>query len=676
MADIRLQREKLMSATGAALFLFASISGLAFWLFEGHGAGRQWVMLLHLLAGSGFALMMLPYIPLHFLRTGYFRRPSLIVSGLLMSAALTVLALSGAILVWSGQQESAAWLPIAHLLSGALLIGLTGLHLFDHFFRMPEQRKRQYPQRFLAFAPGRAGLSLLLSLTIVGALFVVDVIFPHDTQAVAAAVPFEAAYGEHPFRPSQTETSHGGFVTSDDIAGSDKCAACHQEIAQQWSSSLHRQAASDPAYVTNINLLVEQKGISATRYCEGCHAPEALLTGQLSPGGLHGGIEGTTANLEGVSCLSCHGVTRMVHLKGVASYEFTPRSPYLFEAKDFPLASAVNQLLIRTDPAQHKRDMGNQLLQDPALCAGCHAQFMDADLNDWGWVKMQDEYSAWLAGPFSGHDSEFSATKVQRCQDCHMPKVKANDPSADANGLVASHNFPGGNTVIPLLAGDQDQYEATVAMLQNNGMRLTINRPNRPDAQQNQRSINEQIRGNSEAPFYVYLNEDITLDVIVANQGVGHDFPAGTIDLGEAWLDVSVLDAEGDIVFGSGNAVLGDALPDGTHMYKSIVVDRQGREVWRHDLFNMVGESFRRVIPAGEADLASYQFTIPGWTKTPLTVSATLRYRKLNERYAKFALAARYFPVPIIDVAWDSLLIPVRIRSEIDRIDQNLSSQD
>ena len=83
-------------------------------------------------------------------------------------------------------------------------------------------------------------------------------------------------------------------------------------------------------------------------------------------------------------------------------------------------------------------------------------------------------------------------------------------------------------------------------------------------------------------------------------------------------------------------------------------------------MFNMVGESFRRVIKAGDSDLVQYHFVIPAWAKSPLTVSANLRYRKLNDRYARFALADQYVPVPVVDMAWDSLQIPIKIRAEVE----------
>ena len=147
---------------------------------------------------------------------------------------------------------------------------------------------------------------------------------------------YQYVYGPHPFRPSQTETPDSSFIDERLIANSHRCISCHKDIGKQWHASVHRQAASDPTYVTNIKLLVRKKGISAARYCEGCHAPIALLSGELSPGGKHGGIDGTLANIEGVSCLSCHNINTVVHLKGVAAYQYVPHQPYLFADINHP----------------------------------------------------------------------------------------------------------------------------------------------------------------------------------------------------------------------------------------------------------------------------------------------------------------------------------------------------
>ena len=310
--------------------------------------------------------------------------------------------------------------------------------------------------------------------------------------------------------------------------------------------------------------------------------------------------------------------------------------------------------------------MAQDILSQPTLCATCHAQFMDESMNDWGWIKMQDDYSAWLNSPYSRqHQQNFANAQMQRCQDCHMPLVKAADPSADAEGRVRSHRFATANTMLAFLNNDAAQLEQTIDFLRTNKMSITIEPPNRVSATQSTLNLDQSLRQTHETPTYHYLGETLKLELIISNTGVGHDFPAGTIDINEAWVSLTVRDIEGEIVFQSGGVDAQDELDPDAHRYLSIPVDRHGKAVWRHDLFNMTGEAFRNVIKAGESDLASYAFEIPYWAKGPLTVDAALKYRKLNTRYAKWALKGQYKPLPIVEMAQQSLVVELRKKPEI-----------
>ncbi len=55
-----------------------------------------------------------------------------------------------------------------------------------------------------------------------------------------------------------------------------------------------------------------------------------------------------------------------------------------------------------------------------------------------------------------------------------------------------------------------------------------------------------------------------------------------------------------------------------------------------------------------------YSFSVPAWVQSPLTITAVLQYRKFNQRYAKWALGAKYRELPIVDIARHSLLVPIR----------------
>jgi len=653
-----------------ALTIACSATGIFSYLTTSNSNLIQWTVLSHLILGIATTLTLTPYFYQHFLSTIGFRRPTLISSGLLSFLFYICFVVSGLHLLLYGQIERFDWVLTIHIISAFIFFSIIFIHIFLHVIMLPAKRKNQTEKKIPSLQSGAIKSSCIV-MTVTIFLICFTTIGYQSSEITytqeAKLSNYDYAYGSHPFRPSQTETHNNIFIDERLIAKSHRCITCHKDIGTQWYASVHRQAASDPTYVTNINLLVEKKGISAARYCEGCHAPIALLSGDLSPGGQHGGIKDTLANTEGISCLSCHSINKVVHLKGVAAYQYKPHQSYLFAESSNRFLQLLHDHLLRVRPYQHRIDMGNSLLKDPSLCSTCHTQFMDKDMNNWGWVKMQDEYSAWIQSPFSRHQDEtFSSKKTTTCQNCHMPLVKSDDPSANKEGFVRAHHFPGANTFLPTLENDPQQLADVIEFMQGNKIRVSIIKPDRLDIPQNLQSIDESIRGFKEAPHFYYLGETAKVQVVVTNQGVGHNFPGGSIDLGEAWLEFIVTDAENTVIHSEGQLDEHNNVASESYFYRSLPVDRHGNLVWKHDLFNMVGVSFKRIIKSGESDIVDLSFEIPAWVKGPITIGATLKYRKLNDRYAKWALKDKYIKVPVIDIAWDSLQTDIKIRKQIE----------
>jgi hypothetical protein len=663
----RLRAERAWGRALLPILVMSAASGFATYLAAGFGAWQQLTALLHITVGLGLAVLVPVYVLVHYRRTLGKRRPLMLLSGHLFALGLFTLAASGLYVVFVGQQESQRWVYVAHTYAAFASLGLVFVHLASHMLSVGRASTGgEVRLHTLNWRIGTHSAAVLLGSAFIIGVASVGYERALSTTATAPAVePYALPYGPNPFAPSETRSANDGFVPMQAIADSDTCGTCHRHIFGEWSASLHGQAASDPTYVANVSLLAERNGIAATRYCEGCHAPVALLSGELSEGGLHGGIADTPAHHEGVGCMGCHGIDSAVHLEGVASYEYAPSGNYLFSHSRHPFAMRLRNFLIRVQPEAHRREMARPVLEQPELCATCHVQFMPESFNRWGWVKMQDEYSAWLASPFSGqHEQEFSKADVKRCQDCHMPKVAGADPSADEDGRIVSHRTLGSNTAIPWLNGDHTQFEAEKAFLQNGKLYLSIDAPWKQNASQSAKFVHEGVRSHAETPGYFYLGEQVRLSVNVTNASVGHHFPGGTTDINQVWIALSVVDAEDRAIFSSGAIDKNGSVDADAHFYRSLPIDRDGHLVWQHDLFNMVGDSYRKTIPAGESDVVSYDFEVPAWAKGPLVITATLRYRKFNKRYASWALGSEQIDLPVVDMARDAISVPVRIRPE------------
>jgi hypothetical protein len=665
-ANSQMAAERGLAKPLAAMTAVLAASGYASLFWPGLSVAEQWAYLAHTVVGAVAAVLLIPYLLVHFQRTMGLRRPAAFLSGIAAALVFVGLAGSGAHIALEGQSEARRWVFDAHIWLATTLLVVLAAHILLHALLLPARRKKNDPARFPSLSGGlgkTAAGSMAACLCLVLAAAGLYRFWESPYKDSPAIEPYTYAYGPHPFRPSQTETSTGGFFDPRRIGGSENCASCHEEIARQWQASIHSQAASDKAYQTNINLLSERKGMAAARYCEGCHAPAALLSGQLSKGGK---LDTPGHLQEGVSCMACHGISHVEHVKGVASYRFTPPEPYLFEGARHPVPAFLHNLLVRLKPEQHKADLARKVLSTPEMCATCHAQFMDKAFNAWGWVKMQDDYTAWLNGPYSGQTRQnFAHAQQRRCQDCHFPLQAGHDPSANADGQIKTHFNVGANTAIPWVTQNLPQLARVRQFLKADQMRVSIDRPNRTDATESARHVDPALMPSTEAPAYLYLGERATLKVAVTNAQVGHAFPGGTTDINEAWLHFLVKDGQGRTVYESGSLDRDNNVEAGAYFYKSTPIDRAGHEVWRHDLFNMVGDSFKRVIPPGGTDVTSYTFTVPDDAKGPLAVTAGLNYRKLNNRYARWALKNDKLELPVVEMAAGSLLLPVKIKPEV-----------
>ncbi|MSP60435.1 MAG: hypothetical protein EXR72_08845 [Myxococcales bacterium] len=162
------------------------------------------------------------------------------------------------------------------------------------------------------------------------------------------------------------------------VTSSASCVGCHQEIAAEWRSSLHRRAWIDPVFQQAYR-------VEPMAFCRGCHAPESDPAAPPT----------STARHEGVGCTTCH--VQADHVVGAR-----PAS-----------ADALHPVL--ADPR----------LATPAACASCHQFDFPAEAHQRVVESMQDTVA----------EHARSSAAATPCQKCHMPEV------ATAAGRHRSHAF-------------------------------------------------------------------------------------------------------------------------------------------------------------------------------------------------------------------------------------------
>jgi hypothetical protein len=169
-----------------------------------------------------------------------------------------------------------------------------------------------------------------------------------------------------------------------------------------------------------------------------------------------------------------------------------------------------------------------------------------------------------------------------------------------------------------------------------------------------------------EAPESVKPGEKVTLRVLADNRKVGHTFPTGPLDVIQAWIDVRVT-LGGKEIFRSGELDKDGFIRTGAWMLKAEGVDRAGNLIDRHNLWDMVGARFRRVLFPGYSDREEYtfecvceeetgvantnvEFRAPDQGRT-LDVTAVLRYRKVDQTLLNVLLPHGKARAPVTDMS-------------------------
>jgi hypothetical protein len=345
---------------------------------------------------------------------------------------------------------------------------------------------------------------------------------------------------------------------NDLFAGSGECVACHGmdtagiasvdlggndiNVVDDWRATMMANAAKDPFWRAKVSHEVlenpqVQQEIEST--CTKCHAPLGNYNAQHN-GQAHYSIAEMVADsiaLDGVSCLACHqqrpemlGDTHSGTLNfDTAKVAYGPYSDPLHT----PMALETGYAPVYSEH-----------ISDAGICAGCHTLITSTVDPDDGSVTPntfveQATYHEWL-------NSSYNTTDDISCQKCHMPTLAkgsvfiAAGYETEPRAPFSLHTLTGANAFMLQLMRDNrealginadlDNFEETIAstydMLQNRSIRMDM----------------EPLERTGDTAFVMLTLENKT----------GHKFPSGYPSR-RAFLKVSAITPEGDIIFQSGN---------------------------------------------------------------------------------------------------------------------------
>jgi Flp pilus assembly protein TadD len=478
-----------------------------------------------------------------------------------------------------------------------------------------------------------------------------------------------------PFFPSSSETTTGATIPSNFFMTSDTCKRCHEDIYNQWFSSAHHFSSfNNQWYRKSVEYMQDVIGTKPSKWCGGCHDHAVIFNGMMDTPIKE--IVHTPEAQAGLACTSCHSI---VHVKSsMGNGDFVIEYPPLHDlaASENKLLQTLHDFLVRVDPEPHKKVFMKPFVRkDTAqFCSSCHKVHLDVPVNNYRWFRGFNEYDNWQASGVSGQGARsfYYPPKPQKCADCHMPLVSANDPAA-IDGKVHSHRFPGANTALPYVNRDEEQFRVVEQFLKDGQVSIDIFalgealplevkevRPSvgrEPElastfavgeeamsfgaAQAFIRKPTEVIAPIDKVDATVRRGDTVRIDLVVRTRKVGHFFPGGTVDAFDVWLELQAVDDRGQIIFWSGMVEDEGKGPveKGAHFYRSLLVDERGNPINKRNAWAARSVVYVRLIPPGAADTAHFRLKIPENCGDTIYLKAKLNYRKFAWWNTQWAFA-------------------------------------
>jgi len=479
------------------------------------------------------------------------------------------------------------------------------------------------------------------------------------------APPHAGPGAEPAFETTLIRTPGGGRLAAEPFMSDDFCAECHADIAAGWRMSSHRFSSfNNPFYSFSVQetrkVSMDSGGnVTKAQLCAGCHDLVPLLSGAFDDPEFDV-VDDPTAHA-GLTCTSCHAINRINSVLGNADFSIAEPVSYPFENSDNDLLKAVSRQLIKAKPAYHRQGFLKPLHSTPEFCGSCHKAHLPISVNDYKWLRAQNHYDSFMRSGVPGHrvDSFYYPTQAtETCADCHMPLEASDDPAArdfDGSGTrkVHSHMFPAANTGLAHTLNLPDDAIAAHRRMLEGAARIDIF------------GVREagEVDGRLHAPLdraapVLQPGRRYLVETVVRNQRVGHHLTQGTADSNQLWVDVSV--RAGERVIGRSGGIGPDGIVDPWSFFvNAYVLTRDGERLDRRNGQDTFVALYNHQIPPGAAAVVHYLVAIPQDVSGPLTIDATLRYRKFDTTYLKHVQGEDFLgnDLPVITLASDSIRV-------------------
>jgi len=207
------------------------------------------------------------------------------------------------------------------------------------------------------------------------------------------------------------------------------CAVCHPKQYREWSVSQHAYAQLSPVYLSLSNRINQLSNGSNGDFCLRCHSPVGANLGE-SP--FASNLDRHPTSREGITCVVCHRVNKAYSkVSGrIALVEGGLTEPVFGPTGNKGTRNVLSKpekFRVVTNPDEPGRQIHTkakvfQQIKTSAFCGTCH------DVTLFNGFRLEEAYSEYRVSP--------AAARGITCQDCHMGKIQGK-PSGYERGPAA-----------------------------------------------------------------------------------------------------------------------------------------------------------------------------------------------------------------------------------------------
>jgi nitrate/TMAO reductase-like tetraheme cytochrome c subunit len=420
--------------------------------------------------------------------------------------------------------------------------------------------------------------------------------------------------------PQQTEADtkaaedaareHAKLFVENRFPSATACRTCHPSHFDEWSVSQHAYAQLSPVFNAMAGKISKLTNGTNGDFCIRCHTPIGM---NLPEKPFMSQMDRHPASREGITCVACHRVSKAYgKISGreaiVEGSIFQPVYGPTGDAELKRVLAHPEEYRVVTDPKQQGRAIHTDVvrffeLTEPGFCGSCH------DVTLINGFRLEEAFSEFKTSPAAG--------KGIKCQDCHMsnepgkPSGFREEPAAIVGGVPTrprkrtDHRFAGPDysLIHPALFPFNDRAQQLATMRQwlqfdwKAGWGTDAFEKNAPadykfpehwksvDDRYDAREVIEtnlkRLAEIAKLRLKVLQNgyqfgdvriakadaSGIKVDVQVKNATEGHNIPTGFTAERIVWLHAVVTDADGKVVFESGDLDPNGDLRDSHSLY-------------------------------------------------------------------------------------------------------------